>query len=37
MLYRVFALIGPMITPARRRTEHWPLEKQTKVGSTNPH
>lgn len=26
VIYRLFGLIGPLITPARSRTEHWPLE-----------
>ncbi len=28
-LYRVFALLTPFITPAKSRTEHWPLENTT--------
>ena len=26
LLYRVFAVLGPLMTPSRSKTTHWPLE-----------
>jgi uncharacterized protein YndB with AHSA1/START domain len=30
MLYSMFTVLGPLMTPAKSRTEHWPLEERVR-------